>query len=189
HYWVTDRSFPGEAASGSGDNKAMPAERLYYADSALTRFTATVADIRERSRTGAASLWQIALDRTAFYPTSGGQPYDTGSLRATAPSGATLEAPILEVEEDDQGEVWHLTPKPLLAGTAVEATIDFDRRRDHMQQHSGQHLLSALFHQELNAPTISFHLGEAISTIDLAVSDLKAADLTGIEQLANAIVA
>src|ERR1700716_1750006 len=94
-------------------NKAMPAERLYYADSALTRFTATVADIRERSRNGAASLWQVALDRTAFYPTSGGQPYDTGTLRATAPSGAILEAPILEVEEDDQGEVWHLTPKPL----------------------------------------------------------------------------
>jgi alanyl-tRNA synthetase len=167
----------------------MPAERLYYADSALTRFTATVADIRERSRNGAASLWQVALDRTAFYPTSGGQPYDTGSLRATAPSGATLEAPILEVEEDDQGEVWHLTPKPLLAGTAVEATVDPARRRDHMQQHSGQHLLSALFNQELNAPTVSFHLGDTVSTIDLAVSDLSAADLARIEHLANTIVA
>jgi alanyl-tRNA synthetase len=167
----------------------MPAERLYYADSTLTRFTATVADIRERSRTGAASLWQIALDRTAFYPTSGGQPYDTGSLRATAPSGATLEAPILDVEEDDHGEVWHLTPKPLLAGTAVEATIDPARRRDHMQQHSGQHLLSALFHQELNAPTVSFHLGDVVSTIDLATPELSAADLARIEQLANTIVA
>jgi alanyl-tRNA synthetase len=167
----------------------MPAERLYYADSALTRFTATVADIRERSRNGAASLWQVALDRTAFFPTSGGQPYDTGSLRATAPSGATLEAPILEVEEDEHGEVWHLTPKPLLAGTAIEATIDPARRRDHTQQHSGQHLLSALFHQELSAPTISFHLGDTVSTIDLAVSDLSTPNLIRIEHLANAIVA
>ncbi|MDQ1693055.1 MAG: alanyl-tRNA synthetase, partial [Acidobacteriaceae bacterium] len=150
---------------------------------------ATVADIRERSRNGAASLWQVALDRTAFYPTSGGQPYDTGSLRATAPSGATLEAPILEVEEDEQGEVWHLTPKPLLAGTAVEATIDPARRRDHMQQHSGQHLLSALFNQELNAPTVSFHLGDTVSTIDLATPELSTADLARTEQLANAIVA
>ena len=65
----------------------MPAERLYYADSALTQFAATVTDIRERSRTGGASLWQVALDRSAFYPTSGGQPHDTGTLTATAPSG------------------------------------------------------------------------------------------------------
>ena len=71
----------------------MPAERLYYADSSLSQFAAQVADIRERSRT-AAVVWQIALDRTAFYPTSGGQPHDTGTLAATAPSGKTLEVPI-----------------------------------------------------------------------------------------------
>ncbi len=98
----------------------MPAERLYYADSALTDFTATVTDIRERSRSGGTSVWQVALDRTAFYPTSGGQPHDTGTLAATAPSGARLEAPVIEVEEDEHGEVWHLTPKPLLAGTQIE---------------------------------------------------------------------
>ncbi len=172
----------------------MPAERLYYADSTLTRFTANVTDIRERSRTAGASLWQIALNRTAFYPTSGGQPFDAGTLRATAPSGAALDVPIVDVEEDDSGEVWHLTSKPLLAGTAVEGAIDTARRRDHMQQHSGQHLLSALFHQELGAATVSFHLGDTVSTIDLEKTnpdnpDLSTANLARIEQLANSVVA
>ncbi|HEX6495123.1 MAG TPA: DHHA1 domain-containing protein [Acidobacteriaceae bacterium] len=167
----------------------MPAERLYYADSALTQFTATVTDIRERSRTGGASLWQVALDRSAFYPTSGGQPFDTGTLVATAASGARLEAPVIDVEEDEQGEVWHLTPKPLLAGTQVEGNIDWGRRLDHMQQHSGQHLLSALFYQELRALTVSFHLGDAVSTIDLNTESVEPAQLAHIEKLANAIVA
>jgi alanyl-tRNA synthetase len=167
----------------------MPAERLYYADSALTQFTATVTDIRERSRTGGASLWQVALDRSAFYPTSGGQPHDTGTLTATAPSGARLEAPITDVEEDEHGEVWHLTPKPLLAGTQIEGRVDWARRFDHMQQHSGQHLLSALFCQELRALTVSFHLGDTISTIDLNTESLEPAQLVHIEQLANRIVA
>ncbi len=167
----------------------MPAERLYYADSALTDFTATVTDIRERSRSGGASVWQIALDRTAFYPSSGGQPHDTGTLAATAPSGARLEAPVVEVEEDEHGEIWHLTPKPLLAGTQIEGLVDRERRIDHMQQHSGQHLLSALFYRELHAFTISFHLGDTVSTIDLNTESLNAAQLTGIERLANEIVA
>ncbi|MDQ1454128.1 MAG: alanyl-tRNA synthetase [Acidobacteriaceae bacterium] len=167
----------------------MPAERLYYADSGLTQFTATVTDIRERSRTGGASLWQVALDRSAFYPTSGGQPHDTGTLIATAPSGARLEAPVVDAEEDEHGEIWHLTPKPLLAGTQIEGRIDWGRRLDHMQQHSGQHLLSALFYQELGALTVSFHLGDAISTIDLNTESIEQAQLVNIEQRANAIVA
>lgn len=167
----------------------MPAERLYYADSALSTFTATVTDIRERSRSADGSLWQVALDRTAFYPTSGGQPHDIGTLAAAAPSGAILEAPIIDVEEDEHGEIWHLTPKPLLAGTQVEGRIDAIRRLDHIQQHSGQHLLSALFHQEFDAPTVSFHLGDTISTIDLATDALEPAQLAHIERLANAIVA
>lgn len=167
----------------------MPAERLYYADSSLTRFTATVTDIRERSRNGNGSLWQVALDRSAFYPTSGGQPHDTGILAATAPSGARLEAPIVDVEEDGHGEVWHLTPKPLLAGTQIEGVIDAVRRLDHKQQHSGQHLLSALFHRELNALTVSFHLGDQVSTIDLNTESISPDQLAHIERLANAIVA
>jgi alanyl-tRNA synthetase len=172
----------------------MPAERLYYANSALAQFTATVTDIRERSRTAGTSLWQIALDRSAFYPTSGGQPHDTGTLAATAPSGARLEAPIVDVEEDEHGELWHLTPKPLLAGTQVQGRIDWARRLDHMQQHSGQHLLSALFYQELQALTVSFHLGDTVSTIDLNTESLDPAQLAPsqlahVEQLANLIVA
>ena len=167
----------------------MPAERLYYADSALTQFTATVTDIRERSRSGGTSIWQIALDRTAFYPTSGGQPHDTGALAATAPSGARLEAPVVDVEEDEHGEVWHLTPKPLLTGTQVEGLIDQKRRMDHMQQHSGQHLLSALFYREFGALTVSFHLGDAVSTIDLNTESLDATQLARIERLANEIIA
>jgi alanyl-tRNA synthetase len=167
----------------------MPAERLYYADSALTDFTATVTDIRERSRSAGTSVWQVALDRTAFYPTSGGQPHDTGTLAATAPSGARLEAPVVEVEEDEHGEVWHLTPKPLLAGTQIEGRINRERRTDHMQQHSGQHLLSALFYRELRALTISFHLGDTVSTIDLNKESIEPAQLALIERLANEIVA
>jgi alanyl-tRNA synthetase len=167
----------------------MPAERLYYADSSLTRFTATVTDIRERSRNGSGSLWQIALDRSAFYPTSGGQPHDTGTLAATAPSGARLEAPVIDVEEDEHGEVWHLTPKPLLAGTQVEGSIDTARRLDHMQQHSGQHLLSALFYREYSALTVSFHLGDQVSTIDLNTESITPDQLAHIERLANEIVA
>ena len=139
----------------------MPAERLYYADSSLISFDAQVTDIRERSREHGQSLWQIALDRTAFYPTSGGQPHDRGTLSATAPSGKTLEAPIQDVEEDENGEVWHLTTKPLARRHRRATAPSTGRRRfDHMQQHSGQHLLSAIFYRELGALTVSFHLGE-----------------------------
>ena len=75
-------------------------DRLYYADPSLSSFDARVSDIREVSRAQGRSLWQIALDRSAFYPTSGGQPHDTGMLTATSAGGALLEAPILAVEED-----------------------------------------------------------------------------------------
>jgi alanyl-tRNA synthetase len=163
-------------------------ERLYYSESFLTSFEAHVSDIREVSRHQGQPLWQISLDRTAFYPTSGGQPHDTGTLTATAPSGATLRAPILTVEEDDAGEIWHTTAKPLLAGTAVLGEIDWDRRRDHMQQHSGQHLLSAAFLRETGAPTVSFHLGETASTIDLAVEGISAEQLRKVEDTANRVI-
>lgn len=166
------------------------AERLYYAEPFRASFDAHVADIRQvsQSRQGLA-LWQVALDRTAFYPTSGGQPHDTGVLAATAPSGATLHAAIVDVEEDDAGEIWHTTAKPLLVGTAVRGEIDWGRRHDHMQQHSGQHLLSAVFLRETGATTVSFHLGETMSTIDLAVSSLSGAELERVEEAANAILA
>src|SRR6202522_3806861 len=164
-------------------------DRLYYADPSLASFDAHVSDIREVSRSQGRSLWQIALDRSAFYPTSGGQPHDTGMLTATSSGGALLEAPILAVEEDDQGEVWHTTPKPLLAGTRVRGYVDWSRRRDHMQQHSGQHLLSAVVYRQLGAATLSFHLGEMTSTIDLAREAISPEELERVEDAVNEIIA
>lgn len=163
--------------------------RLYYADPSLATFEAHVTDIREVSRTEGRSLWQIALNRSAFYPTSGGQPHDTGLLTATSSGGALLEAPILAVEEDEQGEVWHTTPKPLSAGTAVRGYVDWGRRRDHMQQHSGQHLLSAVVYRQLGAATLSFHLGEMSSTIDLAREAITPEELELVEDAVNDILA
>ncbi len=164
------------------------AERLYYSDSHLRTFSARVTDIRELSRTEGQSVWQVALERTAFYPTSGGQPYDTGVLSATSRGGAVLEVPVIAVEEDEQGEVWHQILKPLLAGTEVKGEIDWPRRLDHMQQHSGQHLLSAVFARELQAPTVSFHLGETSSTIDLAVDSIAHHSLERAERIANELI-
>ena len=164
-------------------------DRLYYSNSFLTNFDAVVTDIRLVSRTGGEALWQVALDRSAFYPASGGQPFDKGILTATSRNGAVIEIPIDEVEEDDQGEVWHYTSKPLVAETRVHAAIDWERRLDHMQQHSGQHLLSAIFSRELGAHTVSFHLGDESSTIDLNSHSIAHASLERVERLANEIIA
>jgi alanyl-tRNA synthetase len=164
-------------------------ERLYYSDSFLRNFTAKVTDIRELSRTDGQSVWQVALDRSAFYPTSGGQPHDLGVLQAKSRSGAVLEVPVIAVEEDEHGEVWHQTLKPLLAGTEVHGEIDWGRRLDHMQQHSGQHLLSAVFAKEMHARTVSFHLGETSSTIDLVIETLSPHSLERVERIANELIA
>jgi alanyl-tRNA synthetase len=163
------------------------AKRLYY-DSAALEFTATVTDIRLDSRAGTDQLWQVALDQTAFYPEGGGQPWDTGVLIAVSRSGATLEVPVERVEEDEHGEVWHYVRKPLVAGTEVTGVVDAARRSDHEQQHSGQHLLSAMFLRELSAPTVSFHLGAESSTIDLAAASLSDAELQRVEEAANRVV-
>lgn len=172
----------------------MPAERLYHQDPLLLEFRATVTDVREFARRDGRQIWQVALDRTAFYPTSGGQPYDVGTLKARARSGAELLAAIEEVSEDEQGEIWHSTEKPLLAGTQIEAQIDGARRRDHMQQHSGQHLLSAILAEDFGVLTVSFHLGQEDTTIDLALESKEAQlaiveRLPAIEQRVNAAIA
>ncbi len=164
-------------------------ERLYYDDAFLKTFEAEVTDIREHARREGGSEWRIALDRSAFYPTSGGQPHDTGGLTATARSGAMLDVVVSGVEEDETGEVWHATSKPLLAGTRITGHIDWPRRLDHMQQHSGQHLLSAILARDLKALTVSFHLGEEMSTIDLAVDTLSYADQERVEQQVNLAIA
>jgi alanyl-tRNA synthetase len=167
------------------------AERLYY-ESAALEFEATVTDVRLHSRAEGEQLWQVSLDRTAFYPEGGGQPWDTGVLTAVARSGAVLEVPVERVKEDERGEVWHTVRKPLVAGTVVMGMVDAERRADHEQQHSGQHLLSAMFWRELGAKTVSFHLGGGSSTIDLLLREgmerLSEDELARVEEAANRVV-
>ena len=127
------------------------AERLYPRDSYLARFEAEV--VAERTLGGRAA---VVLDRTAFYPEGGGQPGDRGTLGGV---------PVLDVREKG-GEVLHLLGGPAPRGR-VEGLVDWARRFDHMQQHHGQHLLSAAFERALGAPTVAFHLGQEICTIDL----------------------
>lgn len=148
-------------------------ERLYYEDSYRKEFHATLLDKRLE---GGRIL--ALLDRTAFYPTSGGQPCDTGTL-----AGVRVTA----VEEDASGAVLHHLESELPAGP-VEGRIDWERRFDHMQQHTGQHILSQAFLRLARAQTLSFHLGRDLSTIDL---ELKAAPpelIREVEDLAARIV-
>ena len=163
-------------------------ERLYHSDSFLRTFTGAVTDLRKCASGNGELAWQLALDRTAFYPTSGGQPFDTGRLSALAREGAVLMVPVEQVEEDEDGTVWHFVREPLAAGTHVEGQVDWERRFDHMQQHSGQHLLSAIFWQQLQTPTISFHLGGSTSTIDLAGGPITHHSLERVERIANEII-
>jgi len=147
-------------------------ERLYYTDPYLREFDAHVAE-----RTTYEGKPALTLDRTAFYPTSGGQPFDVGTL-----SGAR----VIDVVDTDDGRLLHVVDR-LPDGDAVKGTIDWARRFDHMQQHTGQHVLSAAFDRLLGARTESFHLGADYSTIDLA-RDLGAADVARAEAEANRVV-
>jgi alanyl-tRNA synthetase len=153
-------------------------ERLYYHDSFLGEFPATVLEVVPGERPG------IVLDRTAFYPTSGGQPFDTGTLRSDEGT-----ARVAEVAEDDRGRILHFVegegPPP---GTQIRGEIDGARRRDHMQQHSGQHVLSAAFIRLFGLETISFHMGDEFCSIDLSAGGLNPQQLGDAETLANDIV-
>ena len=145
-------------------------DRLYYTDSYLRRFRALVTD---RSADGR----RIYLDRTAFYPASGGQPHDTGSIAGV---------PLVEVE--DEGErIAHVVAAPVDADE-VDCRIDWERRFDHMQQHSGQHLLSAVFVERFGIATVSFHLGQESSTIDLETVALDPVRAMEAERRANEAV-
>src|SRR5450432_330573 len=108
----TDRSSTEERPRFDELEWQAMAHRLYYEDSFLTSFDARVTDIRLVSRTAEETVWQVALDQTAFYPASGGQPFDTGALVAESRTGAVLEVPVTAVDEDEHGEVWHTTTKP-----------------------------------------------------------------------------
>ncbi|HNT74654.1 MAG TPA: DHHA1 domain-containing protein [Anaerolineae bacterium] len=150
--------------------------RLYYDDPTRCEFAARVCAWRDTERGPA-----VRLDQTAFYPTSGGQPHDTGLLNMT---------PVLEVWEDDAGDIWHLVAQQFEAETVV-GQIDWARRFDHMQQHTGQHLLSAVCAEEWDAATVGFHLGATASTVDLdmgARSPLTWEDVARMEAHVNRII-
>ena len=156
-------------------------ERLYYTDPFLQIFKARVLDVRSTSN-GTA----VVLDRSAFYPTSGGQPFDTGWI-----DPETLGVRVMNVEEDEAtGEVLHYIADPLRLqpGEVFECAIDADRRSDHRQQHSGQHVLSACFEKLYNFATVSFHMGDAACTIDLATDAVTSTQLVAAEKLANEVV-
>ena len=128
-------------------------ERIYYTEPARRSFDAVVTAVVDHE--GATAL---VLDRTAFYPSSGGQPFDTGRLGTTE---------VLNTIDDDE-RVLHVVRDPIAVGAAVHGEIDWARRFDHMQQHTGQHVLSAAFDRLLDNRTMSFHMGGETSTIDLA---------------------
>jgi alanyl-tRNA synthetase len=155
-------------------------ERIYYTDPACRSFEAVVVNAFERDGRPA-----IVLDRTAFYPTSGGQPFDTGRLCRRDEAGSILANVVDTLDEGE--DVVHLVSQPIEPGAHVRGEIDWARRLDHMQQHTGQHVLSAAFDRMFENRTVSFHLGAEVSTIDLA-GELSAADVERAVDEANAIV-
>lgn len=153
---------------------------LYYSDSQLREFEADVVAQKPVERAIKEVRHAVQLDRTAFYPTSGGQPHDVGTLNGT---------PVLDVWEDDQGDIWHGLSRPLAAESGVVlGSIDWARRFDHMQQHSGQHLLSAAFDAQLGARTVGFHISDEESTLDLDVPDLTWDAVFRVEDAVNGMV-
>jgi alanyl-tRNA synthetase len=157
-------------------------ERLYYHDSFLYQFDAEVRSVVESPRPA------IILDRTAFYPTSGGQIHDTGWIVPDEP-GARFR--VSEVADAEGGQVIHYLEAPIKEvqpGTRVHGEIDPARRRDHMQQHSAQHVLSAAFVRLFNMPTVSFHMADDYCSIDLDTPSLSKDQIESAEGLANEIV-
>ena len=158
-------------------------ERLYYDDPYLTHFAARVVDKVEWEGQPA-----VVLDRTAFYPTGGGQPTDNGTLRGGDSAGAGDAVSVIEVvERPEDGEVIHVLARPMDA-LEVEGEIDWQRRFDLMQQHTGQHILSAVALEVLGANTVGFHLSDDYATVDLDRAPLTDDDLANVEDQANAAV-
>ena len=154
-------------------------DRLYFHDSFLYAFEARVVESLEPEGKHA-----IILDRTAFYPTSGGQVHDTGRFVLAD----KREVAVVEVADGEDERILHFTTEPIDAGTAIHGDVDAARRRDHMQQHSGQHVLSAAFVRLFNMPTVSFHMGPETCTIDLETSGLSPKQAERAERLANEVV-
>lgn len=149
-------------------------QRLYYDDAYLREFTARVTHRSERDGSPA-----VALDRSAFYPAGGGQPGDHGRLNNVA---------VIDTQADEASDlVWHILESPL-AEDDVHGAIDWMRRFDFMQQHHGQHLLSAAAARELGARTLAVHLGESICTVDLDRDGLTSAHIAALEDASNAMI-
>jgi alanyl-tRNA synthetase len=159
----------------------MSTHRIYYDDSFEQSFEAHVVTCEPGppfpSDSGAQPAWEVILDRTAFYPTSGGQPNDLGFIG---------EARVLDVRDDDE-EVIHVVDRLIPPGP-VKGCLDWARRFDHMQQHTGQHLLSALFLERFGLTTVSFHLGTEMSTIDLRGPEPAEEILEGAARAANQVI-
>jgi len=160
----------------------MLTERLYYNDSSLLEFDATVSSVEPRE-----NGLLVRLNRSAFYPTSGGQNFDVGFLHL-----GVDRVRITDVQEDEHtGHVLHTVdgaPDWLHAGVRVQGIVDSVRRRDHMQQHSGQHVLSAAFERLFGFATVSFHMGDDYCSIDLATDKVSPAQLEAAERQANEII-
>lgn len=158
----------------------MTTVKLYWNDPYMKTFSARILEVKETKNSSAP--FQAALDQTAFYPEGGGQPADHGHLNGI---------PVIDVFED-AGIVWHvLTSDPRQTTSelpAVRGEIDWSRRFDHMQQHLGQHVLSAVFEKQLEAHTIGFHLGEQNVTIDLDKGPFPPDLLLKVEVSANEMI-
>jgi alanyl-tRNA synthetase len=153
-----------------------PTERQYFQDSSLLEFSATVLEVKPSDRGDC-----VVLDQTAFYPTGGGQPNDTGSLGETR---------VVDVFEDEANIIYHVVQPcgSLEPGQSVKGLIDGGRRLDHLQQHSGQHVLSQAFVQTCGAETRSFHLGTQTSTIDIEMPSPSDELMRAAEDVANAVI-
>jgi alanyl-tRNA synthetase len=149
--------------------------KIFYQDAYIKSFTAQVVD-QGKDKEG---KYYIVLNQTAFYPTGGGQPHDIGTIE---------NIKVLNVEEVD-GEVRHYLESEVHdVSTPIYGVIDWDRRYDHMQQHAGQHILSASFEQLFGYKTIGFHLGNETLTIDLETANLLESEVLKVEELANQII-
>ena len=154
----------------------MATRRLYYDDCYQREFSAQVLSCEPEVR-GTTPAWAVVLDCTALYPTSGGQPNDFGKLG---------DANVLDVRDDGE-DISHIVDREVPLGP-VQGCVDWARRFDHMQQHTGQHLLSAMFQERFGRPTVSFHLGSDLCTIDLRGPEPTDEILEGAERAANHVI-
>jgi len=164
-------------------------KRLYYDQPNLLEFDSVVEEVT--APTDVEERHSLTLRESAFYPTSGGQVHDTGWLTLGEGDRAEDRLRVAEVADAEDGRIVHYLEAPSklpLAGAAVHGSIDRERRRDHMQQHTGQHVLSAAFIELYQMPTVSFHMGEDYCSIDLAAPSVSSEQIARAEKRANQIV-